>query len=88
MTKLLEKGIEAIRNLPAGRQDMAGELLLSLVKTKPKYRLTPERIEDVKLAIAEANRGEYATDREMADTWKKFGRCSCVLRGERNGILT
>jgi hypothetical protein len=72
MTKLLEKGIEAIRNLPADRQDMAGELLLSLAKTE--HRLTPEQIEDVKLAIAEGNRGEYATDREMANTWKKFGR--------------
>jgi hypothetical protein len=74
MTKLLEKGIEAIRNLPADRQDMAGELLLSLAKTEPDYRLTAEQIEDVKLALAEAERGEFATDREMAETWKKFDR--------------
>ena len=72
MTKLLDKGIEAVRGLPADRQDMAGELLLSLAKTSPEYRLTSEQIEDVKLAIAEADRGEFATDCEMADTWKKF----------------
>jgi hypothetical protein len=38
-----------------------------------RYRLTPEQIEEVKLAIAEADRGEFATDEEMAELWKKFG---------------
>jgi predicted transcriptional regulator len=74
MTKILDKGIEAIRSLPAERQDMAGELLLSLAKSEPQYRLTAEQLADVKLAIAEADRGEFATDAEMAESWKKFGR--------------
>src|SRR5512141_2356959 len=74
MTKLLEKGIEAVRGLPADRQDMAGELLLSLAKNGTQYSLTAEQIADVKLAMAEADRGEFATDSEMAETWKKFGR--------------
>lgn len=74
MTKLFQKGIEAVRGLPADRQDMAGELLLSLAKAAPEYRLTPEQLADVKLAIAEADRGDFATDSEMAETWKKFGR--------------
>ena len=73
MTKLLEKGIEAVRALPAHRQDMAGELLLNIAKNEPLYGLTDEQIEDLKVAIAEANRGEFTTDREMAETWKKFG---------------
>lgn len=42
MTKLLEKGIEAIRALPSDRQDMAGELLLSIATRQPRYQLTPE----------------------------------------------
>jgi hypothetical protein len=74
MSKLLEKGIEAVRGLPTDRQDMAGELLLSLAKTEAQYRLTAEQLEDVKLAIAEADRGEFATDKDMAETWTKFGR--------------
>jgi hypothetical protein len=74
MTKLLDKGIEAVRGLPADRQDMAGELLLGLAKSGEQYRLTAEQLADVKLAIAEADRGEFASDQEMADTWKKFGR--------------
>jgi hypothetical protein len=74
MTKLLEKGIEAVRALPDDRQDMAGELLLNIAKNDPQYWLTAEQLQDIKLAIAEADRGEFATDEEMAETWKKFGR--------------
>jgi hypothetical protein len=74
MTKLLEKGIEAVRALPDDRQDMAGELLPNIAKNDPQYWLTAEQLQDVKLAMAEADRGEFATDEEMAETWKKFGR--------------
>jgi hypothetical protein len=74
MTSLLEKGIEAVRALPADRQDMAGELLLSLATSRPQFRLTAEQLEDVKLAMAEADRGEFATDAEMIGTWKTFDR--------------
>jgi len=73
MTTLLEKGIEAVRALPADRQDLAGELLLSIATSKPRYGLTSEQLDDVRLAMAEAERGELATEVEMAATWKKFG---------------
>jgi hypothetical protein len=63
-----------VRDLSAERQDMAGELLLSLAKANMQHRLTPEQLEDVRLAIAEADRGEFASEGEMAETWKKFGR--------------
>jgi len=73
MTKLLEQGIEAVRELPAERQDMAGELLLTLATSKPQYRLTREQVEDLRLAIIEADHGEFAPVTEVAETWKKFG---------------
>ncbi len=63
-----------MRELPAERQDMAGELLLRLAATAPQYELTVEQIEDFNLAIAQADRGEFASDQEIADTRKKFGR--------------
>jgi hypothetical protein len=74
MTRLLDQGIQAIRELPPERQDMAGELLLSLAASAPQYWLTAEQIEDLKLAIAQADRGEFATEQEIAETWKKFGQ--------------
>jgi hypothetical protein len=74
MTELLEKGMAAARALPADRQDLAGEPLLSLATGRPEYRLSLEQLEDVKLAIAEADRGEFASDQEMSETWKTFDR--------------
>lgn len=73
MTKLLEKGIEAIRGLPEERQDMAGELLLSLAASQPQYGLSREQIEDLRLAVLEADRGEFVSEAAMAETWKQFG---------------
>jgi hypothetical protein len=73
MTKLLEQGIQAVRDLPAERQDMAGELLLTLAASKPQYRLSREQIEDLRLAIIEADHHEFASEKEVAETWQKFG---------------
>jgi hypothetical protein len=73
MTKLLERGIEAVRELPAERQDMAGELLLTLAAGTPQHRLTKEQLEDLKLAINVADRGEFSSAEEISDAWKKFG---------------
>ena len=74
MTKLLEEGIEAVRGLPADRQDMAGELLLGFAGiAQSGYQLTPEQIADLRIALAEADRGEFATDDELNAAWKKFG---------------
>jgi predicted transcriptional regulator len=74
MTELFEKGVDAVRALAADRQDLAGELLLRLAGDAAEYELTPEQLEDVRQSLAEADRGEFATDRELAETWKKFGR--------------
>ena len=74
MTRLLEEGIEAVRGLPADRQDVAGELLLGLAGVvQPGYELTLEQIADLKIAIAQADRGEFATEEELRAIWAKFG---------------
>jgi len=75
MTKMLERGIKAVEALPPEQQDLAGQLLLELASSMaPKFGLTPEQIEDVKLAIAEADRGEFATQDEVEEAWKRFER--------------
>jgi hypothetical protein len=74
MTKLLEKGIKAIKSLPPERQDMVGVLLLDIAESDSReYVLTPEQLADLEVSIAEADRGEFATDEEVAAMWKKFG---------------
>jgi predicted transcriptional regulator len=75
MTKLFRRGVEAVEALPAEQQDLAGALLLEIAKaSEPAYGLTPQQVEDAKLAIAEADRGEFATDEEMEEVWKRFER--------------
>ncbi len=75
MTKLFERGIKAIEALPAARQDVAGALLLELAGTAaPEYALTPGQIEDVKAAIEEADRGDFAADGDITEAWRQFGR--------------
>jgi hypothetical protein len=73
MTKLLEQGIQAVRDLPADRQDVAGELLLALAAGETQYQLAGAQVEDLKLALEEADRGNFAGEAEMAETWKRFG---------------
>jgi len=74
MSKLLEQGINAVRELPEENQDMAGELLLAIAgRKRGRLQLTTEQIEKVRIGFAEADRQEFATDDEMRETWKKFG---------------
>jgi hypothetical protein len=51
----------------------AGRAAASSCAQAPNYQLTPEQIEDVKLGLAEAEQGDFSTDEQMAETWRKFG---------------
>jgi len=70
MNKVLEQGIEAARALSEEQQSVAGELLMTLAM---RPELSSEQIEEVKLAQAEAARGEFATDEQTAALWKRSG---------------
>jgi hypothetical protein len=71
---LLEKGIEAVRSLPADRQDLAGELLLSLAASAPQYLIHGGATGRREAGDGRGDPSEYASDEDMADIWKKFGR--------------
>jgi hypothetical protein len=66
-------GVEAIEAPPPDIQDLAGVLLLKIAQASPpQYRLTPEQVEDVKLSVAEMDRGEFESDEEMEEYWRRF----------------
>ena len=74
MSKLLEQGIDTIRELSNENQDFAGELLLAMAgRRRAGLRLSAEQIDKAKVGFAEADRREFASDDEMRETWKKFG---------------
>jgi predicted transcriptional regulator len=74
MTKVLEDAIEKVRQLPEDRQAYAAEVLEQIAAAGSDLFIIPD---DHRAAVlegfAQADRGEFATDEEMAALWKKCG---------------
>jgi predicted transcriptional regulator len=65
MTRLLEQAVEAVRVLPDDVQDDLARMLRQLAGVEqPPYQLTPQEAADIDVSLAEADRGEFATDEE------------------------
>jgi predicted DNA-binding transcriptional regulator YafY len=75
MTVLLERAIEAARDLPPQAQDDIAYVLLQLVGADAEnpVSLTPEEKAALAVSIAAAERGEFATDEEVQAVWAKHG---------------
>jgi hypothetical protein len=72
MTRLLEQAIATVSALPDDVQDELARILLQLSGVEqPPYVLTPEEEADMDASIAEAERGELATDEEVRALWAK-----------------
>lgn len=74
MTRLFEQAVATISALPDEQQDELARLLLQLtgIEQAP-YILTAEEEADLDASIAEAERGEFATDDEVRAMWAKHG---------------
>jgi predicted transcriptional regulator len=74
MTKLLDLAIAEARRLSPADQDEAAELLLWAIETRSgSIPLDAETIAAIEEGLAQASRGEFATDAEIADLWKRHG---------------
>lgn len=74
MTKLLEKAIAEVLELPEETQNMAADALFMVIEhvnEETHYRLNDEQIAGVHHAMGQADRGEFATEAELKDM---FGR--------------
>jgi predicted transcriptional regulator len=72
MTKLMEKAISSVLELPEDRQDALAELMLDFAG-QPSL-VTDEQLADIELSKQEAREGKFATDEEMAEVWRLFRR--------------
>jgi len=71
MSKLLEKSIEKLRELPSDRQDDAAELLLSMVLHEPdSIRLSDDQVAEVERRLKEPS--QYGTHSEVEAFFKKL----------------
>ena len=74
MTRLLQQAIETVSALPEEVQDDLARMLLQFAGVEqPPYVLTPEEEADIDASLAEAERGEFATDEEVRAVWAKHG---------------
>ncbi len=66
MTKLLEKAFETVRGLPPEIQDDLACVLLQLAgEDQPVLQLSAEEEASFQESLAQADRGEFATDEEV-----------------------
>jgi predicted transcriptional regulator len=75
MTRLLDEAVATVSTLPEDVQDDVARIMLQLAGVEqPPYVLTPEEEADLDASIAEARRGEFATDEEIRAIRAKYGR--------------
>ncbi len=74
MSKLLDEAIRKVRELPEAEQNEAAEMLLSLASRRAgPIRLDEETRAAVQEGKAQARRGEFVTDEDMAAFFKRHG---------------
>jgi predicted transcriptional regulator len=74
MTKLLEQAIEKVRELPEADQNLAADLLFALAaKRSPPEELDEETLAAINEGLAQADRGEFVSDEEMAEFFRRRG---------------
>jgi len=72
VTKLLDRAVEAARNLPPDAQDEIARLVLQLAgNEEPPIALTAEERATIALSKKAAARGEFATDEQVRAAWAK-----------------
>ncbi len=73
MTELLEEAVAALRQLPAADQDAIARTLLRFTdRPGASEEIEPEHRNAVLDGMGQADRGEFATDAEVAEAFRRF----------------
>lgn len=74
MTKHEIKAVlDRVLTWPPEKQEAAADLLLMLEAQEEFYEPTAEERAAIREGVAQAKRGEFASEEEMAALWRKFG---------------
>lgn len=74
MTDLLEKAVEAVRQMPAAEQDSIAQAMLSLARIGAPDEIEPEHRAAVMEGMAQADRGEFAPGEASDIVARAFAR--------------
>ncbi|ABD89655.1 hypothetical protein [Rhodopseudomonas palustris] len=74
MTTLLDQAVASLRDLPAETQDALARLLLQFAGVdQPPLEMSAEETASFDESLAQAERGEFATDEQLRAIWAKHG---------------
>jgi hypothetical protein len=74
-SKRLEKVLQAVQSWPVERQEAAAVVLEQIGRlASTEYNLSDEERMDLEEALAEAHRGEFASDAEVAAMFERYSR--------------
>ena len=74
MTKLLEKAVAAARDLPDDVQDEIARIMLNLAgEDGPVIELSATEEGSFAESLAQARRGEFASDEDVSSVWARHG---------------
>ena len=75
MTKLLEKALEAVRQLPPDSQDEIARAMLTWAGDEGEpEEIDPAHLSAVLEGLAQAKRREFATDAEVEAAFRRFDK--------------
>jgi hypothetical protein len=74
MTKLLEEAVEAVRRLPPESQDEIARAMLQLAGGTDPEPIDPAHLGAVLAGLAQAQRGEFASEAEVEAAFRRFDR--------------
>ena len=74
MTKLMEQAVQKLSALPDERQNELARMLIDVAaQDLQPYVLSEEERVAIQESLAAADRGEFASDEEVAAMWRRFG---------------
>ena len=75
MTKLFERAVETVRNLPPETQDALARIVLQLARENdlPPIAMSVEDETSFEESMAEAERGEFVSEETIKAFWAKHG---------------
>jgi predicted transcriptional regulator len=65
--------LDRVLSWPSDKQQVAAEFLRMLESQPEFYEPTEEEMAAIREGLAQAERGEFASDDEVAALWRKFG---------------
>lgn len=72
MNELLRKAVEAVRRLPDADQEEVARMMLTVAESDAVEDIDPMHLPDVLEGLAQMRRREFATEAEVAATFKRF----------------